>query len=168
MVHSGRVCGQLQASFPTAPQAGGLNSTDKCYLLPVSRTTGFLPLTQAMEPKYFFLRKTFKVQKIYFCHNLEAHSLCDVCYRLNNTLSKMLALHLTMCLWYHLICFGSTFFVCSESESWQRNGNQSPSLYDLELAMQGLCACVCWGWVRRQGDCLPTHLLPFKQFWKSG
>lgn len=146
-----------------AAPAGVLNSADKCYLLPVSRTAGFLPLAQIIQPKCFFLRKSLKVREIYFCHNLEAHSPCDVCYSLNYTILKMLALHPAMCLWDHLICFGLTLLVCSESESWQRNGSQSPSPYDLEFETPGLCVCVCG-----RGCCWPTHLLRLKQFWKSG
>lgn len=72
-----------------------------------------LSVLQILEPKYFFLRKTFKAKQIYFCHNLEANSLCDVCYSLNYTISKVLALHLTMRLWNHLICFGPTLLSCS-------------------------------------------------------
>lgn len=111
-----------------------------------------------IEPKCFFLRKTFKVKKIYFCHNLETRSPCDACYSLNYTILKMLALHLTMCLWNHLVCFGSTLLVCSESESWQRNGSQSPSPNDLEFATPNLCVCgrgELWG----GAVCLPTYCL---------
>lgn len=100
-------------SIPRGPPAGGLHSPGRCYLLPVSRTAGSLPLAQILEPKYFFLRKTFKAKQIYFCHNLETNSLCDVCYSLNYTISKVQALHLTMRLWNHLICFGPTLLARS-------------------------------------------------------
>lgn len=144
---------------PQGTPSRWLNSTDKYYLLPVSRTAGCLPLAQVIEPKCFFLRKSFKVKKIYFCPNLETHSLCDVCYSLNYTILKMLALHLTMCLWNHLICFGSTLLVCSESESWQRNGSQSPSPNDLEFATPSLCVCGWVGGLWGGTVCLPTYCL---------
>lgn len=132
--------------IPQAPQTGGLNSTDRCYLLPVSRTAGFLPLAEISEPKYFFLRKTFKAKQIYFCHNLEANSLCDVCYRLNYTTSKVLALH-SQC-----TC-GITWFVLAQLFSLISNLNlgkekgarvQACMTWSLQHKdMWGLCVCAC-------------------------